>query len=208
MNQYPNQSNPYNNPTTPNPGQYYTSPPPPPVSRRKRLWRWYRNQHTRTQWGLGCGVIIAALFLCMCSTAIAAPGASQSASSPTPTTQAQVIAPTTTHTTKPTQVPTPTRIPTPTPTPAPTQPPAPTPRPTTNPCPNAVNENPWCYDFNQGSFIYNPPANFCSYFACIASFWNGRGYVEECQDGDYSKSGGIQGSCSHHGGNLRPLYSH
>jgi hypothetical protein len=30
----------------------------------------------------------------------------------------------------------------------------------------------------------------------------------ECSDGMYSQSGGESGSCSHHGGNLRPLYSH
>jgi hypothetical protein len=29
--------------------------------------------------------------------------------------------------------------------------------------------------------------------------------VMECQDGMYSKSGGRSGSCSYHGGNLRPL---
>jgi hypothetical protein len=59
-----------------------------------------------------------------------------------------------------------------------------------------------------GSLISAPPGNFCAYFACIGNFWNGRGYVEECQDGMFSKSGGIQGSCSYHGGNQRPLYSH
>jgi hypothetical protein len=56
--------------------------------------------------------------------------------------------------------------------------------------------------------IYNPLAAFCQYFSCISSFWNGQGYVVECQDAMYSKSGGHSGSCSHHGGNRRPLYSH
>jgi hypothetical protein len=63
-------------------------------------------------------------------------------------------------------------------------------------------------DFSPGNYITSPQSNFCAYFTCIASFWNGQGYVMECQDGDYSKSGGIQGSCSHHGGDSRPLYSH
>ncbi len=36
---------------------------------------------------------------------------------------------------------------------------------------------------------------------------DGRGYVIEWSDGMYSKSGGIQGSCSHHQGNGRTLYS-
>lgn len=73
---------------------------------------------------------------------------------------------------------------------------------------SGVNGNPWCYDFNPGNLIYSPPGAFCSYFNCINNFLNGRGYVMECQDGMYSKSGGIQGSCSYHGGNWRPLYSH
>jgi hypothetical protein len=47
----------------------------------------------------------------------------------------------------------------------------------------------------------NPPSDFCSFAPCIANFWNGRGYVVQCLDGLYSKSGGIQGSCSQHGGN-------
>jgi len=56
--------------------------------------------------------------------------------------------------------------------------------------------------------IYSPPANFCSYFNCIKSFWTStKGYVDECVDGTYSHSGGRQGACSYHGGELRPLYS-
>lgn len=106
-----------------------------------------------------------------------------------------------------TAIPAPTNTPKPTPTQLP-PPPAPTPTPQANPCPNAVNGNPWCYDFQPGLLISRPPAAFCNYFPCIGSFWNERGYVMECQDGDYSQSGGIQGSCSQHGGNLRPLYSH
>lgn len=80
-----------------------------------------------------------------------------------------------------------------------------TPVPTT--C-QAVNNNPWCYNFIPGNAITTPPQNFCDYFNCIKSFWNGQGYVEECQDGTYSLSGGIQGSCSWHGGDLQELYSH
>jgi len=76
------------------------------------------------------------------------------------------------------------------------------------PAPSGVNGNPWGYDFNPGNYITAPPSAFCSYFNCIASFWNGKGHVEECQDATYSKSGGISGSCSHHGGDWRALYSH
>jgi hypothetical protein len=50
----------------------------------------------------------------------------------------------------------------------------------------------------------------CDYFSCIPSFWqNTNGYVEECQDGEFSHSGGRSGSCScsYHGGTWRPLYA-
>ncbi len=101
--------------------------------------------------------------------------------------------------------PTPTLKPTPKPT---TLPPTPTPRPQPTPTPCADPCNPWGYNFSPGNLIYNPNANFCAYFNCISNFWNGRGFVNECQDGSYSKSGGIRGDCSYHGGELRPLYSH
>lgn len=68
--------------------------------------------------------------------------------------------------------------------------------------------NPYGYNFCGGSTITNPPSDICNYLSCIGNFWNGRGYIEQCQDGMFSKSGGIQGSCSSHGGNRRPLYSH
>lgn len=104
--------------------------------------------------------------------------------------------PTTTQTIPPTH-PTWTRILTPTPTPTPPS------------CKTQVPTNPWEYDFCLGgSVIYSPPAGFCSYFLCIGNFWNGRGYVIQCRDGAFGKSGGIRGSCSWHGGNLRALYAH
>jgi hypothetical protein len=93
-------------------------------------------------------------------------------------------------------------------TPAPTAPPTPKPAPpTVAPAKNLCGApaNPWDYSFCAGSFITAPPANFCNYFNCIASFWNGRGYVMECSDTTYGKSGGISGSCSQHGGNFRAL---
>jgi hypothetical protein len=95
---------------------------------------------------------------------------------------------------------TPTVKPTATPTVAPTA--TATQKPCANPC------NPWGYNFSKGKLIYDPPSDFCSYFDCIDNFWNGRGYVMECRDTSYSKSGGISGSCSYHNGNWRPLYSH
>jgi hypothetical protein len=68
--------------------------------------------------------------------------------------------------------------------------------------------NPWCFSLSGGgSLIYNAPSAFCSYFNCIASFWSStNGYVIQCVDGEFSHSGGVQGSCSYHDGNARPLY--
>jgi len=69
-------------------------------------------------------------------------------------------------------------------------------------------DNPYGYNFcGRGSHVYRPPAGICSYFACIQNFDNGVGYMEECQDGMYSMSGGRQGACSYHGGELRPVSS-
>ena len=58
----------------------------------------------------------------------------------------------------------------------------------------------------RGQLIVAPSPDTCSYFRCIANWSNGRGHMEECEDGDVSMSGGIQGSCSYHGGNLRAVY--
>lgn len=108
-----------------------------------------------------------------------------------------------------TPTPLPTQPPTPTPKPTATHPPTPTPKPTQPPAHTGVNGNPWGYDFTPGNLIYNPPETFCDYFDCIPSFWTStNGYVDECNDDMYSHSGGRSGACSHHGGEMRPLYSH
>ena len=65
--------------------------------------------------------------------------------------------------------------------------------------------NPYRYNYCSGKYIYRPASGICSYFRCIGNFWNGRGYVVQCRDGMLGKSGGIQGSCSYHGGNRRAL---
>ncbi|TME20581.1 MAG: hypothetical protein E6I70_01105 [Chloroflexi bacterium] len=133
-------------------------------------------------------------------TAVAASRPSPSPSAaPTPTKAASASSPTPTAAPSPT----PTSAPTARATAAPTAPP--TAPPVANTC--GAPANPWGYNFcGRGGQITQPPGDFCGYFNCIASFWNGRGFVMECQDATYSKSGGIQGSCSHHGGNLRELY--
>jgi hypothetical protein len=91
-------------------------------------------------------------------------------------------------------------------------PPKLTPSPTSTKTPTAgpqstVSGNPWGYNFTCCNLITAPPADFCSYFACISSFWNGHGHVEQCNDSTFSKTGGVSGSCSGHGGNSRPLYA-
>jgi hypothetical protein len=105
----------------------------------------------------------------------------------------------------PSPSPSPSPAPKPSPSPVPTRvAPPPPPPPTTCGAP----ANPWGYNFCSGDLIYSPPSTFCSYFPCIASFWKStNGYVDECNDGKYSHSGGRQGACSYHGGEMRPLYS-
>lgn len=73
----------------------------------------------------------------------------------------------------------------------------------------AVNGNPWCFTFfNTNKLIYDPPTGFCGVFSCISSFADGSGYVVECNDGEYSKSGGKTGVCSgSHNGFQRNLYA-
>jgi hypothetical protein len=61
------------------------------------------------------------------------------------------------------------------------------------------------YNFCGGTTVANPDGDTCDYFNCIASFDNGNGYMEECQDHTYSMSGGRRGACSSHGGELRPV---
>lgn len=69
-------------------------------------------------------------------------------------------------------------------------------------------QNPWGYNFCGGGLIYSPDPSFCNYFACIPSFWQStNGYVDQCNDGMFSHSGGRSGACSYHGGERRPLYS-
>jgi hypothetical protein len=50
---------------------------------------------------------------------------------------------------------------------------------------------------------YTPPApnpNFCDTHYCIPNFNNGVGVITQCNDGEWSRSGGRQGACSWHGG--------
>lgn len=207
---------PPNAPTAPQSG-YFRPPPVLSSSRppKRSAWRWYRAKSKNAQAGIGCLVIVGMLLVCGSCIGTMNAALGNSSSDVTPTVQsnssnaaAQLAQDSpTTQSSQPTATPT-TAKPKPTPKPAPTHKPAPTPTP--KPKCQAVNSNPWCYNFASagGHFIYNPPSNFCDYFNCIASFWNGSGFVNECYDQTYSLSGGHQGDCSHHGGEWRPLYSH
>lgn len=102
-------------------------------------------------------------------------------------------------------------LPAPAPTshaPAPAPPPPSTQAPPPQPSTCGAPSNPYGYNFcGTGGFVSSPPGDICNYFNCINNFWNGHGYMVECNDGAYSMSGGIRGACSYHGGEDRPVYS-
>lgn len=178
------------------------------------------------QWSLtarwltsGTVVVLAAIFIALGATA-APQGPNPPGQTPTPAiggdTPPSTADATPTATFAPTATPTPTPHPTSTPTATPTPPPPPPPPtapPTAAPTPPPVNlcgapSNPWNYNFCGGGLIYSPDPSFCNYFQCIPSFWQStNGYVDQCNDGMYSHSGGRSGACSYHGGEKRPLYS-
>ena len=206
-------------------GQPPSPPPPPPPMPPPRPGRkpWYRSP-------IGCGILIGVLTLCLCTVAIGkalpptTPGTATTPTAQSTFSSQATLAPPDTPTVLAPLAPTPTprpSAPTPTPTPSPTRqpaavptrPPTPTaapvkPTPTPTHC-IGVNNNPWCYDFSPGKYIYSPPSAFCTYFTCVSTFWTATsGYVAECVDGHYTHSGGVSGACSHNGGVLRALYSH
>lgn len=63
-------------------------------------------------------------------------------------------------------------------------------------------------DASSGSGDSAPPdtANFCSSHDCIASFDSGNGSIVQCNDGQWSQSGGLPGACSSHGGESDTTY--
>ncbi len=210
------------------PGQFGAPPQQPAKPTFKQR---FRGMPRWKRFGtIGCSTIIASILLCsLCAivgNALPAPSKQPSTAdiaqvSPTEHQVASIKE--SIPTPRPTETPAPTPTVTPTPMPVPTQAPVqqqqsvqqqkpsqqPMQQPASSPATSTgVNGNPWGYDFNPGNLIYSPPSAFCSYFNCIASFWKGSGYVIECNDATYSKSGGRSGSCSHHGGDWRALYSH
>ena len=74
-------------------------------------------------------------------------------------------------------------------------------------CPRPVEvPNPWCYTFVSGRQILNPPTNFCTFFACAPQFFQGQGFVVQCQDLTFSKTGGTPSACAGQGGEQRTLF--
>jgi hypothetical protein len=74
--------------------------------------------------------------------------------------------------------------------------------------PPAVNGNPWGYNWACCKTITSPPSEFCSYFVCVRTFWNGTGFVVQCNDDQLSKTGGTgRQTCSGHEGHERTLYA-
>lgn len=201
------------NQSIPQPGQFQSplANTPQPTTRtsgnRRGVWQWYKTRTRKMQVSLGCATVLAVVLFCSLVSAARGNGnIAPPMATPTPAQQAALTS------AKPALLPTPTQ-PAPKPTARPTPPvivrPTPLPpKPTPPPSCQAVSGNPWCYNFVPGNLIYNPPANFCDYFACLGNFWDGNGYVVECQDSRYSLSGGMQGACAHHRGVLRPLYAH
>lgn len=195
--------------TQAHPGYYLHSPSRnlSPARRQSGIWQWYKSRTSKMKLAIGCGTILALLLFFSCiGTTVGMVNLAIQATPTPPANQAASTGPIISAQPTPTAISTPTSTPTPqpplAPAPTPTQPP-----PTPTPCPG-VHCNPWGYNFTPGTLISSPPAAFCSYFACINNFTKGHGYVVECQDSRYSKSGGIQGACAYHGGVLRPLYSH
>ncbi|MER5332932.1 hypothetical protein [Micromonospora sp. NPDC002717] len=94
--------------------------------------------------------------------------------------------------------------------PAPITGPAPT---TTAPAPEptvvglcGAPDNPYGYNYCGGSYIHQPASDVCSYFACVADFRSGAGYLVRCEDGMIGMVGGKSGSCADHRGVKNPVY--
>jgi hypothetical protein len=69
--------------------------------------------------------------------------------------------------------------------------------------------NPFGFDFcAPGTNVSLAPPGFCSYFRCVSGFDRGTGYVTQCVDGMFSKTGGMPDVCARHAGELRALLAH
>lgn len=207
------------------PGQFgaplqQQKPPKPPLFDFKARQAYYKQYplSKRQNFAIGCGTLIGVLFLCGICSAIGSTGNTTQktananiVSSPIQTTPNE---PTETPTSTSTPTPIPTSEPTPTPTQEPVQSQPVAQQPVQSappPATTGVYGNPWGYDFNPGSKIYAPNADFCNgvYFSCVTTFWSKtNGYVVECGNNLYSHSGGVSGACSRDSGIKATLYQH
>ncbi|PZG21473.1 hypothetical protein C1I95_07380 [Micromonospora craterilacus] len=67
--------------------------------------------------------------------------------------------------------------------------------------------NPMGYDFCSGERIRKPPREVCDHFDCVPGFWDGRGYLVQCENGKVSLAGGSPRACGAHGGVRRTVWS-
>lgn len=193
----------------------------------QRFRAWFGRRKPVTKIGLGCLSLFVIGSFCLFSAAVGA-AAKQPLPQPTPIAHVAAVklaatptpkpTPTAKPTPKPTATPKPTPVP-PTPTPipptptlVPTQPPAPAPtQPPAAPTCAGTTVDGTCYstDASSGSLVYSPAADFCDYFSCVTTFWKDtNGYVVECNNGEYSHSGGVSGACSRDGGIAAAVYQH
>jgi hypothetical protein len=187
--------------------QMPTLPGVPGGQQKTGLWQRYRGASRTVQVLIAAGAALTLLVCscCSCGVFVSALNGGKSTAASTATSGSGQTAQQGS-----TGVATASRVaPTATPEPTSTAQPTATPKPVAKPTCilGAVNCNPWGYNFTHGHLIYSPNPDICSYISCIQSFWNGTGYVIECHDGNFSKSGGHTGSCSRHNGDWRPLYA-
>ncbi|WFE44779.1 hypothetical protein [Verrucosispora sp. WMMD1129] len=66
-------------------------------------------------------------------------------------------------------------------------------------------KNPMGYDFCGGKRVREPAREVCDHFDCVPGFWEGRGYLVQCENGKVSLAGGSPRACGLHGGVRRTV---
>ncbi|MBQ1051243.1 hypothetical protein KBX50_22560 [Micromonospora sp. C51] len=66
-------------------------------------------------------------------------------------------------------------------------------------------KNPMGYDFCGGKRVREPAREVCEHFDCVPGFWEGRGYLVQCENGKVSLAGGSPRACGLHGGVRRTV---
>ncbi|NLU80047.1 hypothetical protein HCA58_16980 [Micromonospora sp. HNM0581] len=68
-------------------------------------------------------------------------------------------------------------------------------------------DNPMGYDFCGGQRVREPAREVCDHFDCVPGFWEGRGYLVQCENGKVSLAGGSPRACGLHGGVRRTVWT-